>query len=192
MAIPTFQEIMTPLLHQLADQKEHKLRDLTSQLTEHFNLTEEEINQLLPGGSERVFNNRVRWARFYLQNAGLITSIKRGVYQITAEGLKTTKDSTQPITMASLKDYEAESDFKKTNNFCDEKILTAIDPIETIEREFEQINQQLAANLLSNIQNNSFEFFEDLVAELLLKMAECSWSTRNSKICWSVADAKCS
>ena len=36
---------------------------------------------------QRRFDNRVAWAKVYLEQAGLLRSPKRGQLQITAEGL---------------------------------------------------------------------------------------------------------
>jgi restriction system protein len=37
-------------------------------------------------GKQSVFGNRVGWAKTYLDKAGLISSVRRGVYRITAAG----------------------------------------------------------------------------------------------------------
>jgi restriction system protein len=59
VSVPDFQTIMLPLLQLLGDGKEHSNRDLTQALANHFQLSQEEQNQLLPSGSQKVFTNRV-------------------------------------------------------------------------------------------------------------------------------------
>lgn len=65
--IPDYQTLMLPLLELLSDRKEHELQDLIKILSDKFNLTEEERNELLPSGNQEIINNRVGWARTYLK-----------------------------------------------------------------------------------------------------------------------------
>ena len=51
MSIPDFQTIMLPLLQLMGDGKEHSIRELTHTLADHFQLSQEEQEQLLPSGS---------------------------------------------------------------------------------------------------------------------------------------------
>jgi len=50
MAIPDFQSIMRPMLEHLADGKIHKNRETNEYLAEHFQLSEEELSEMLPSG----------------------------------------------------------------------------------------------------------------------------------------------
>jgi restriction system protein len=70
MSIPDFQSIMHPLLAKLSDGQEHPLPALMESLAEEFKLTESEKRELLPSGSQFVFNNRVGWARTYIEERG--------------------------------------------------------------------------------------------------------------------------
>ena len=54
---------MPPLLKRLADGEEHKFSNIVGELETEFELTEEELAELLPSGTQRVFPNRVGWAR---------------------------------------------------------------------------------------------------------------------------------
>ncbi len=80
MAIPNYQTIMLPLLQLASDGREHKFSQAVEELADEFNLSTEERNELLPSGSQAVFNNRVGWARSYLKQAGLLESPKRGLH----------------------------------------------------------------------------------------------------------------
>ncbi len=53
----------------------------------HTGVTEEKRNETMSSGASR-FKNHVDWARFYLSKAGLIGSVKRGVWVLTPEGQK--------------------------------------------------------------------------------------------------------
>jgi len=72
MAIPDFQSIMLPLLNALKDGQEHSNADLIVRLSSEFGLTDEEKRQLLPSGTQPIFNNRFGWAKTYMLKAGLL------------------------------------------------------------------------------------------------------------------------
>ena len=63
---------MLPLLMYSGDGKEHTLREAIIKISEKFGLTEEEKKELLPSGRQNIIDNRVGWARTYLQKAGLL------------------------------------------------------------------------------------------------------------------------
>ena len=72
--IPDYQSLMLPLLEKLADKREHVFRDLVEELAVDFKVSEDERKELLPSGTQRIFDNRVGWARTYLKKAELIES----------------------------------------------------------------------------------------------------------------------
>jgi Mrr N-terminal domain len=63
MALPTYEMCMLPFLRILQDGDEHRFRDVIEAAADHFGLTTEEREQLLPSGNQRVFDNRMGWAR---------------------------------------------------------------------------------------------------------------------------------
>ena len=70
MAIPDYQTIMLPLLKFAADNKEHFLREAVDYLADEFELSEGERKEMLPSGTQILFNNRVAWALTYIRKAG--------------------------------------------------------------------------------------------------------------------------
>jgi restriction system protein len=88
MTIPDYQTCMLPLLKFASDQKEHSLREAVDQLGSKFELTDEEMREMLPSGQQAVFVNRMGWARTYLKQACLIEPTRRGYFRITDRGLK--------------------------------------------------------------------------------------------------------
>ena len=76
MTIPDYQTIMLPLLHFADDGEVHSTREAINYLADFFKLTEEEIKEILPSGTARLFDNRIGWASTYLRKAGLIESPK--------------------------------------------------------------------------------------------------------------------
>ncbi|MEY9975684.1 winged helix-turn-helix domain-containing protein [Lysinibacillus sp. RC79] len=128
MQIPTYEQFMYPFLDYLKDENEHTLKELYEFLPQHFNLSEELVEELLPSGNQTVVVNRIGWARTYLKNAGLISSPKRAVFKITPEGLKLLQDSSvKEINQKVLERYAQFLEFKnRTKPSTDSDIKTVI------------------------------------------------------------------
>ncbi len=105
MAIPDYQTLMLPVLKLAADGKEHKFSQAVEELADAFRLTTAERNELLPSGSQAVFNNRVGWARSYLKQAGLLASPKRGFFTITPKGTDLLATNPTRINASTLEKY---------------------------------------------------------------------------------------
>ena len=101
--IPDFQTVMLPLLQQLADGKEHKLREVINALSDQFNLTAEERIELLPSGNQAIIDNRIGWARTYLKKAKLIDNSKRGFLSISENGKRLLSQKLKRVDLNYLK-----------------------------------------------------------------------------------------
>ena len=84
--IPDFQKIMLPFLNLLMDGAEHSTIETNEKLANYFGLTEDEVNQYLPSGSQKIFSNRVAWTKSYLKMYGLLEATKRGCFMISNAG----------------------------------------------------------------------------------------------------------
>ena len=60
MAIPDYQALMRPTLQVLADGQEHSTRAIYDLAAASEGITDAEREQLIPSGSQSMFNNRVR------------------------------------------------------------------------------------------------------------------------------------
>jgi restriction system protein len=175
MPIPDYQAIMLPLLHFVADEKEHSLREVIESLADHFRLTDEERKELLPSGRQPTFDNRLGWARTYMKKAGLLESTKRGYFRITERGSEIIRSNPTHINAKLLEQFSEFVEFKSFTRGSqpDNSNLKADDsqtPEEDIELAIQKLNQQLASDLLQAIKGCSPIFFEKLVVDLLVKM----------------------
>ena len=175
MPIPDYQTIMLPLLSFLGDKREHSLNEALEHITKIFNLSEKERKELLPSGSEPIIKNRVRWARLYLDKAGLIESERRGFYKITQRGIEVLNEKPSKINVKFLKRFPEFVQFKGTKKekkkvSVQKKITEALNPMELLERAHQKIQAELASDLLREIKKASSQFFESLVVELMVKM----------------------
>jgi restriction system protein len=89
MSVPDFQSLMLPLLEFAADRREHSLSDARDALVKKLGVSEEEGAELLPSGRLAVYDNRVSWAKVYLQQAGLLNSSRRAHFEITQRSRET-------------------------------------------------------------------------------------------------------
>jgi hypothetical protein len=83
--IPKYDEIMLPLLKVLNDGQSHTSRELSEKMADHFRLTREERQQMLPSGRVTRIKHRTGWAAFGLRKAGLATNPVEGTLKITDE-----------------------------------------------------------------------------------------------------------
>jgi restriction system protein len=175
MGIPSYQEIMLPLLKLVGDRQEHYMRDVIEILAEQFDLTPEERQTLLPSGKQLVFENRVGWARTYMKKAGLLESTRRGYIRITDRGIEVLKQKPTRIDVQFLSQYKEFREFKfgqETNQEIVVDFPKEINetPEEILATTYEELKLELASELLDQIQKTSPEFFERLVVELLVTM----------------------
>ncbi len=61
MSVPDFQTLMLPFLKITIDGQEHSIASISAKMAEIFELTEEDIAELLPSGRQTRFRNRVNW-----------------------------------------------------------------------------------------------------------------------------------
>ncbi len=177
--IPTYEEIMLPLLNLLSDGKEHSLNEADDLLSAQFKLTEEERRQLLPSG-QAVFRNRIGWARTYMKKAGVITSPRRAHFLITNRGRDLLNENPKEITSQSLLRYPEFGDFMSHNRSKDQNgnstgletqtISTKSTPEESLENAYQTLRSELAQQVLDMVKSTSPAFFEKLVVDLLIKM----------------------
>lgn len=66
---------------------------------------------MLPSGRQTVINNRIGWARTYLNKAGLLSIPSKGLVQITERGREALQTGPQRITIGWLKRYPEFSAF---------------------------------------------------------------------------------
>lgn len=186
MPIPDYQTLMRPVLEVL-DSRPHSLRNLVTILSDKFKLTEEERHQMTPSKRSPVMYNRVGWAATYLRKAGLIMSPVRGISEITLLGKQTLIDCPDRIDRQYLLRYESFQRFQAINRTDSgsaendvpqavESVASQLDPTERLEQAHQELQASLADDLLEQIKQQTPEFFEKLVVELMLAMGYGGWS----------------
>ena len=179
MAIPDYQTLMLPVLKLASDGKEHKFSQAVEELADKYRLTTEERNELLPSGSQAVFNNRVGWARSYLKQAGLLTSSKRGFFTITPKGTELLATYPTRIDASILEQYPEFIEFKnrkKDKSESESEIVASFEQESTLTPEdalasaYNKLSSALESEILISVKEASPSFFERVVVDLLVKM----------------------
>jgi restriction system protein len=172
---------MLPLLKIAGDGKEHSLTVSMETLAQQFGLDEQDRKELLPSGKQRKFDNRVGWARTYLQKAHLLSSTGRSKFCITDQGMKVLKENTTYINIKFLTQFPAFLAFRPPpdkENKLDETLHTSQEmiektsqtPQEILDTTYQSLRQNLAQEILERIKHNPPKFFEHLVVDLLVAM----------------------
>jgi restriction system protein len=176
MAVPDFQTLMLPIMEFAADGQEHSLREAREYLAKRLGVTEEEREELLPSGRQAVFDNRVAWAKTYLQQAGLLNSIRRGYFRITERGRQVLAEKPERIGIKLLDRFPEFVEFHRSASRQEKSVEELVEsqekitPEEMLESAHQQIRNDLAGDLLKRIKAAPPAFFERLVVELLVKM----------------------
>ena len=184
MAVPTYDQLMLPLMKLLAEQTAPiKVSEVVELLAECSKLSNDELEQTLPSG-KNIFKDRVAWAKTYLVKAGLVQQPKRAFCEISELGRSINLNGLNSITNDFLSQFDSFRDYKfsRSNKFETENSLI-IDreinineyqkihtPEEIIENTTELLVSSLKSDLLKLIKNNSPQFFEKLVVDLLVAM----------------------
>ncbi|MDR3405278.1 MAG: restriction endonuclease [Chthoniobacter sp.] len=185
MAIPTYDEMMLPLLRLLADGQEHHQRDLSVRIADEFKLTDDERNLMLPSTQTTSVRNRVGWAGFHLRKAGLAELSREATLRITPSGAELLKNPPPRLNRQVLMDFEPFKKFmleqkQRGPRAAQAKAFDSVPPITVEEDEatpeerigtaFAELRETLVADLLAKLATINPFRFEQVVLDLLVAM----------------------
>lgn len=173
MAIPKFFEFFEVFLKVLEDGEIHTSKEVKKDIAEAMSISETDLAEMLPSGKQRTFDNRVMWARTYLDKAGLIETPLRGRYRITENGRKTL-ESGDTIDLKYLEQSESFKEFHSATTSQTTAISQEEEnfesPTEVLDAAYRQVNETLASELMDEVMKLTPTEFERLVVKLLLGM----------------------
>jgi len=181
MAVPDFQSFFKPLLDIAADGKEHSLKEAREKIASVFNLSPEDLAEVLPSGTQTKFDNRVAWAKSYFVQAKVLESPRRAYFVITERGRELLSQDHERIDVKVLSQYPEFVEFhtpskliKPITETLPTEEITSETPSETpeeiLQKSYQSIRRDLASEILERIKSNSPSFFEKLVVELMVSM----------------------
>lgn len=169
---------MLPVL-KLAAEGERRVPETAEQIANIFRLTDEEREEILPSGRQRILHNRIHWAKFYMSKAGLVEIPKRGLFRATRAGLDLLASNPRSIDVKALKSYPSFLEFyeastakqpKSERPIVNELAVSSATPEEQIDAAQTVLHSALSSDLLQRILDNSPAFFEHLIVDLLVAM----------------------
>lgn len=181
MAVPDFQAFMRPMLAHIADGQPYRMAELYRALAEHFSLTPQDTEELLPSGKQAKYHNRILWAKFHLDRAGVVATPSRGIVQITPLGREFLSRYPEYIGMRELQTLPAYAEFTRKNRAPNVQVTASnaitpaefpasIPPAEQIDALYAELTTNLAEELLAQIREITPTQFERLVVEVLVAM----------------------
>jgi len=176
-SLPTYEQMMLPLLQVLAENGEMNTVDYATKTADRLGLSQEQREILLPSGVQFAHRNRAGWAAWYLIQAGLIKKVRKGWIQITLEGrafLATTPalvDRKVLCQFPSFVEKVIKPKHKKDKESPSTSEVTESEtPDEQIASAYVNLNQSLTTDLLALLRKMEHFKFEQLVVDLLLAM----------------------
>jgi len=176
MPIPDFQSIFLPLLKFAASRNgDVSTGEGYDAMVAHFNVTQEEQDQMNPSGRAKTFRNRVAWAKQYLGFATLIVSVRRGAYHATDLGRRWAKERKGALKIADFKAIPGYTErvhgeaLEPTTAIAVEAV-SASTPDERIEAAEVELTQATISALLERIGQKPPPFLEQLVIRLMSKL----------------------
>lgn len=174
MTVPDFQSLMLPALRALGDQSPSTTQQVRAKLAAEFALSDVDLSELLPSGRQTTFANRVAWAYSYMKQAGLISSPKRGVYELTPKGRDTLVSKPQRIDISFLSKFPEFVAFRTPVVGSTVKAATVevgqseLTPDEQIRTGYKRLREALALQLLERARTVNPSSFERLVVDVLV------------------------
>jgi restriction system protein len=175
VAVPDFQTLMRPLLEIVADGNEHPIHDVRTELAETFELTPDDLEEMLPSGRAKTFANRVGWAAAYLYQCGLLSRPRRAVYAITSRGRDVLEAHPDRVDLSVLREFPEFYEFARGRGRVHDPVTAPtggedVTPDERMQAANRELRAALAADLIDRVLAQSPAFFEQLVLDVLHRM----------------------
>ena len=176
---------MLPLLRFAEDGNEYQIGSVIEPLGKKLELSQTELEEMLPSGKQPIFNNRVHWAKTYLAQAKLLEITRRAHFRITDRGRAVLAEKPTKVDVHLLERFPEFNEFKQRARATQtgvassaisksvaatEQIAELATPDELLRSTISSIEAALAAELLDRIISAPPVFFEELIVTLLLRM----------------------
>ena len=163
--LPSSEAVQAALLEIDYPARGMSTKDVVNQLAEHFSLTDRQRNARGSAQSNhyKLFRNVVTIAANNLVKSEQLVKPRRGWFAKPEQIREGSESDTAPsISVPSISVVAA------TDNPVEDNLAQAAE--ESIETNYQQIQDALSADLLQRIKDNSPDFFEELVIDLLVAM----------------------
>ena len=173
MAIPTFEKFIEPILRFLASHPEGATPGAVhNAAADALNLSAEDRRIYVPSRAKQVYRNRANWAHERLKRAGLSSSPRHALWQLTASGLEFARTHPGPLSPAELQAIGLA--------LADEKTAAAVpapvslqplaSPDERLDSALAEIRATVASQIAETLAAISPTRFENIVLDVLHRM----------------------
>lgn len=177
MSVPDFQSFFKPLLEIASDGEEHSLAEARLRIAQMFNLSDDDLSEMLPSGTQTKFDNRVAWAKSYFNQAKVLDNTRRAHFKITDRGMELLGQGHERIDIKVLDQFPEFVEFRTPNKDSQKDVVEdekeekySKTPEEVFQQAYANIRGELASALLRQVKDNSPDFFEQLVVDLMVAM----------------------
>lgn len=147
--LPKYSDLFVPVLLVMRDRREKSIKEIAQAVVASLDLDEHLLEQRLSSGTQRVIDNRIGWARTYLNKANLIERTSRGIYRITEQGIRKVQVNPAEITLAELDESPEFKEWREGTSSESNESVSIDSEIDDLTPE-EQIDQSV-----SNFKINS-------------------------------------
>lgn len=180
MPVPSFQDLMLPVLKAVGVEST-AVKAIRETVARTMSIGEEAQREMLPSGRQEVFVNRVAWALAYLQGAGLIERIGRGLYRITEQGKKVQESPIERVDLKFLRTLPAFQAWRSADTPTPGAAVTdtgratipdedALPPNEQLEHTVGLMKGAVGREVITRLQAETPAFFEQVILDLLIAM----------------------
>lgn len=96
---------MRPVLVAHRDGSERSTDELRDVISDEFDISEAERQEMIPSGRARLLNNRIGWTLTHLSQAGALERTRRGHTRITARGRQLLETHSERVDMSALEQF---------------------------------------------------------------------------------------
>ena len=172
--IPKFHETFLPILDVLSTGEVLHYQELYKRVKQKFysHLPDHLLTQKTKTG-QILINNRMGWGKSYLKEGSYIAQPERAMVQITEKGKTALRDG--ELTLKILKsdsdyiEYQKKKDKDKLQTKAENQLENST-PEDLIDQGFNEIENDVKANLLDKLKNIDPYYFEKVILILLNRM----------------------
>jgi restriction system protein len=190
MTIPGFQDLMLPVLTELAARGESRTTELVAAMADRFGLSAAERVEMLPSGKQAVIANRTHWAIAYLTKTGLIQPPQRAHYMLDQRGQEVLAENPDRVDLKFLGRFPELAVFRGETADAPTDLPPMVDatPDEIIASTHKQIEAVLRNEVIDRILQREPAFFEALVMKVLVAMGYGGGSDATAEVIGGAGD----
>lgn len=158
MAVPEINDLLIPLLETIKDKDEYKIKEVTDDVIDMIDISDEDKEIKLPNG-ETVIESRISTANTYLKKAELIESNRFLYYNITEEGLRVLEENPDGIDEEDLMQYPGFKELRSVFSQDDvpEEIPSPQDAFkDALAKQMEEVRKEINDDVM---QENKVKYF---------------------------------